>query len=74
MFTEIEVDLLVNTVDEAVAHASVGRVAGGYEALVLGLSRARAAEEDGEEWAAALVLRYRLALDNYCDSYGVRMG
>ena len=68
---DFELDLLGNAVDAAIGLAAQGRIADGYGELSYGLERAQAAREEGEEWAEGPVTRYRLALDNYCESYGV---
>ena len=73
MIPDLELDLLINSIDRAVALAVMHRVADGYCELEHGLERAQAARDDGEEWADLLVTRYRIALDNFCESYGPRM-
>ena len=47
--------------------------AAGYAELSYGLEGAQAARDAGAAWAEGLVTRYRLALDNYCESYGVSL-
>ena len=69
-----ELALLCNTVDAAIGLAAQGRIADGYAELSYGLERAQAARGAGAVWAGELVTRYRLALDNSSESYGVRLG
>jgi hypothetical protein len=68
-----ELDLFLNTVDTAVARAAEGLLADGHCELVYGLRRAEALRDEGHAWAGTLVTRYRIAVDNYCESYGVRI-
>ncbi len=66
-------NILLGDVARAVKHAADGHVAAGYDHLLAGLRRAEAAEHAGEPWGAALVGRYRQALDSYTERYGVEM-
>jgi hypothetical protein len=45
----------------------------GHAELVYGLERARVIEAEGEAWAVTLGTRYRMAVENYCERFGVRM-
>jgi hypothetical protein len=54
--------------------AAAGELVEGHAELMYGLERAKALRDERHEWAGALVTRYRIALDNYCESYGVRIG
>jgi hypothetical protein len=44
-----ELNLRVNTVDQAVSRANRGDVAGGHDESLHGLQRAKAARDDGKE-------------------------
>jgi hypothetical protein len=44
----------------------------GYDILLDGLKRAEYARLDGQEWAPALVARYRQAIEEYERFYGTR--
>ena len=63
-----ELDLLCNTVDLAISYATQGQLAGGLDELGYGVDRAAAI---AETWGEPLLDRWRLAVDNYCQSYGV---
>ena len=52
--------------------AMVGR-SSRYACLVWGLHRAEEMVEDGIDWGQELVDRWRLAWENYCSRYGVKM-
>jgi hypothetical protein len=69
----LEAELYVNTVTTAVNRAKAGELVEGHAELVYGLGRAKVLREEGHEWAGTLITRYRVALDNYCESYGVRI-
>jgi hypothetical protein len=60
-----EIDTLTMTVTEAIDFAAEDNVADGYTALMAGLQRAREIAEEGIEWGAELVGRWRLACENY---------
>lgn len=67
-----ELELLINTVTEAVDHATEGRTSEGYQSLAYGLERARGLEEP---WAPELIQRYQQALQAYAEEHfrnGVR--
>jgi hypothetical protein len=68
---EIEINLLKETVDIAIGWVAEGRVGEGYVVLSDGLRRAR--ELPGEPWREELVGRWRLACDNFADTYGVSL-
>jgi hypothetical protein len=68
---EPEQERFAVTVDRAVALASTGELAAGYEELARALERAEDLAGAGNKWAVTLAYRYRLALDNYWESYGV---
>jgi hypothetical protein len=74
MLPDTEIDTLLTLVDDAIALAAAGQLADGYLLLLAGLHYAEAQREEGEPWAEELVERYRLAVENYCTGYGVRMG
>jgi len=69
---DLEIDLFLCTVDEALDLAFARRPEEGAKELRYGLERARAALLAGEEWAPEMTERYRLALTNYCFRYRVR--
>ena len=54
---DLEIDLLTNTVEEALSFAHEGNAARGYLELMYGLQRAREGVTEGE-WGPALVLRW----------------
>ncbi|HEU4753815.1 MAG TPA: hypothetical protein VFU47_11965 [Armatimonadota bacterium] len=66
-----EVRTLLDHVDRAVRLARAGAYAEGHAELLAGLQRAQRLRRHGREWAAVLVTRYRIAVDSYCDRYGV---
>lgn len=70
---EPEMERFLRTVDHAVGFAAVGELVRGHEELMEGLRRAQAFGDAGRTWGEALAHRYRLAMDNYCESYGVPM-
>jgi hypothetical protein len=70
MLPEREINLLVNTVVEAVEMASVLHVTEGYARLHEGLRRAERELRAGAPWAEALLPRYEEALRNYVARYG----
>jgi hypothetical protein len=74
MLPDEEIDAFLTTVDDAIACAAEGRFAGGFDLLVKGLRQARCERIAGRPWAKELIGRYQTALDNYCISYGVRLG
>jgi hypothetical protein len=73
MLPDEEIDALVTAVDDAVALAAEGKFAAGYDLLLAGLRCARQGEREGHPWAGELVMRYEVAMENYCASYGVRL-
>jgi hypothetical protein len=66
-----ELDLYLNTVETVVSCAAQGQLVEGHAELVYGLRRAELLREEGHAWADDLVRRYRAAVENYCQSYGV---
>ena len=61
---DLELDLLTNTVEEALSLAHERRPERGYLELSYGLQRAREGVTEGE-WGPALVLRWHAACRNY---------
>ncbi len=70
---EPEMERFLVTVDSAVGFAATGELVRGHEELMQGFRHAEALLNAGRQWGHALLLRYRLAMDNYCESYGVPM-
>jgi hypothetical protein len=73
MLPDDEIDTFLTLVDDAVALAAEGQLADGYSLLLAGFRYAEEQREHAAPWADELIERYRLALENYCSSYGVRM-
>jgi len=73
MLPDAEIDRYLDLVDDAVVLAAEGKLADGYGVLLAGLRYAEEERENANPWADDLVRRYRLALENYCVSYGVPM-
>jgi hypothetical protein len=71
MLPRIEVDNLVNAVFEALDLAADGRVADGYQVLLLGKQKALEGEAIFEPWAEELEGRWVAALERYGARYGV---
>jgi hypothetical protein len=69
MLPDHELETVLTTFEAAVDLARSGDAAGGYEALLSGLQRARGAA--GAPWAPELAARYRAALDRYAALYSV---
>ncbi|MDQ2733051.1 MAG: hypothetical protein M3Y56_15460 [Armatimonadota bacterium] len=63
---QLEVSLLLNSVDEALDLALSRRAEDGARELRYGLDRARAALDDCEPWAPEMVERWSRALTQYC--------
>ena len=74
MLPEREINLLVNTVAEAVEMASVLHVSEGHDRLRQGLRRAENELRAGSPWAETLLDRYQEALRNYAARYGAGGG
>ncbi|HEV8177073.1 MAG TPA: hypothetical protein VGP44_05235 [Gemmatimonadales bacterium] len=74
MIPDEEIDLLTETVDEAISMASEGRLSDGYTLLLDGFERAENLRAEEWDWVAELVLRWAHACANYAESYGVSMG
>lgn len=70
MLPNREIDLLVTDVLNSIDLAVTGQVPQGFRKLVTGLRRAEMQQTAGAWWGAALVARYREALDNYTARYG----
>ena len=68
-----EITAYMMSVEDAMDFAAEGQLADGYAVLVAGLHRAEEAKEDGEPWAAELISRYQLAIDQYVSSHGVAL-
>ena len=68
-----EVERLLDCVDRAVRLARGGALAAGHAELEAGFRRAMRDRSRGSVWAPVLVHRYRVALDSYCERYGVRL-
>jgi hypothetical protein len=71
MLPRIEVDNLVNAVFEALDLAADGRVADGYQVLLLGKQKALEGEANFEPCAEELEGRWDAALERYAGRYGV---
>jgi hypothetical protein len=71
MLPRIEIDNLVNAVFEALDLAADGRVADGYQVLLLGKQKALEGEGIFEAWAEELEGRWDAALERYAVRYGV---
>ncbi|MDQ2731575.1 MAG: hypothetical protein M3Y56_07945 [Armatimonadota bacterium] len=63
---QLEVSLLLNTVDQALDMVLSRRPIDGAKELHYGLRRMDAALEDSEPWAPEMIERWRTALTNYC--------
>jgi len=74
MIPHNEINTLWASIDDAVSMAAEGQTADGYLLLLAGLHYAEECIEAGESWAEELTEHYRLAVENHCSSYGVRMG
>jgi hypothetical protein len=74
MLPDEEIDALDTAVHDAVALAAEGKLVAGYDLLRVGLRYARQELLAGSPWGKELMGRYRLAMENYIASYGVRMG
>jgi hypothetical protein len=68
---EAEVQAFLDRVDRAVVLARSGKLAGGHWELVAGLRRARFLCRQAP-WALTLAARYQIAIESYCERYGVR--
>lgn len=71
MLPDDEIDTFLTLVDDAIALAAEGQLADGHGLLLAGLHYAEEERENAAPWADELIGRYRLALENYCASYGV---
>ncbi|MCA1595722.1 MAG: hypothetical protein LC772_04785 [Chloroflexi bacterium] len=71
---DVEIDLLLNTVDEALALALARRPEDGAAEILYGVNRAKTFCELGEPRAPGLLQRYRTAYTNFCFRYRVRPG
>lgn len=80
MIPEMELDLLVNTAVHAVDLANLRLFSDGHGEPVNGLRRVEAIQRDAaeasehEEWMTELVIRWQFAVDEYGQTFGVRMG
>jgi hypothetical protein len=68
-----EFDRLLHDIERAVGCATLGGRVTGHEILQEGLRRAEYARLQGEEWANPLIARYRQAIREYLDFYGMRL-
>ncbi len=73
MIPDAEIDLLTESMDDAVSLAALGFLADGYTLLLDGFERAENLKSEEHPWVAELVLRWALACENYAESYGVRL-
>jgi hypothetical protein len=62
---EVEMEAFLATLDRVGELARRGRTAAGFQALVAGLSRAKAAQEAGEPWGELMARRWHQALERY---------
>lgn len=69
-----EIDKLTETVAAALELVTKGRIGEGYALLSAGRVRAERLARSGLPWAEALARRWRLACDNFVDSFGLRIG
>jgi hypothetical protein len=74
MIPRAEFDRLLDDIKRATGCATLGGLVAGYDLLAAGLKQAEYARLEGEEWATALVDRYRQAMDEYVRFFGVRTG
>lgn len=72
MIPEHEAATLAMSVTEALDLAEAGQVLDGYRCLLGGLARAEEAAAEEEPWGPELVTRYRIALTNYGERFGIR--
>ena len=70
---DVEIDLLLSTVDEAIDLARANRAEDGYRELQYGFDRAQALASTGcsEEWVPLLINLYQECVTNYCFRYQV---
>lgn len=73
MIPDGEIVNFLQTIFEAQDLGGMGQFAVGYETLVAGLERAREIAESGPPWAPELVSRWGIALDRYCELFGVKL-
>jgi hypothetical protein len=73
MIPRNEADTLTMTVTDAIDFSAGGQIADGYAVLVWGLHRAEEMIEEGEPWGEKLADRWRVAVENFCQRYEVRM-
>lgn len=72
MIPRTQFDTLLSDIKRSIGCATMGGLVAGYDLLLGGLKRAEYARLEGEEWAPALVDRYRQALAEYLSFYGLR--
>jgi hypothetical protein len=72
MIPRPQFDTLLDAIKRAIGCATMGGLVAGYDLLLGGLKRAEYARLEGEEWAPALVDRYRQAITEYQAFYGLR--
>jgi hypothetical protein len=73
MIPDQEFHLLLNTVESAARYAAAGQLVDGHAELLYGLRRAQTLHTHGSDWADTLAARYRMAVDGYCERFGVRL-
>ena len=73
VLSDDEIDTFLTLVDDDVVLAAEGQLADGYGLLLAGLRYAEEQRENAAPWTNELVEHYRLAVENYCASYGIRM-
>jgi hypothetical protein len=66
---EIEMEAFLATLDRVGELGRRGRTAAGFQVLVAGLSRAKAAQEAGEPWGDLMARRWHQALERYAQRY-----
>lgn len=68
-----EQEVLALTIEDAIDLGLNGSIRDGHRALQVGLELAREAEDNGEEWGAALAALWQAAVDEYCSQFGAKL-
>ena len=74
MIPSTEFDQLLDDIKRATGCATLGGLVAGYDVLLNGLKRAEYARMEGMEWSGALIDRYRQAIMEYQQFYGMHFG
>lgn len=72
MIPRPQFDTLLSDIKRSIGCATMGGLVAGYDLLLGGLKQAEYARLEGEEWAPALIDRYRQAIAEYLAFYGLR--